>query len=539
MDYLTLSDRGETMMSKMKKDTISNKRMFKLTIYINALLFAYIVLMTLFVIFLREQLEIRQMIMFLSIYSGLYLMNLIILIWLSKKIGLYINNVSQISDAFLDFDPITGLDKRKTIREYVNQTIFIHQKKAALCLFQLDDYKEISIIKSQEMADEMMRELARRLTEKTNDQNILFSFSENEIGYIITEYNNLDDIKETISEVISYFKSSKVVKSIKPDTLVGAGISVYPKDSLELDGLLRKCELSLYRTKLTSEKQTIFYDEKMTDEVVYDVEITEQLSKAVEDDEIHLKFQPIVDMNHEIYGFESLARWTSPVVGDVSPDIFINSAEKNYMIVPLGNHILKKSCEAQVALKERFNREFMMSVNVSLIQLLQPGFLNVVKEVIKDTKINTDFLTLELTESIFIDSTFDLNKKLKDLHELGIKLSIDDFGTGYSSMTYLQKIDFDLLKIDKSFVDGMIPYKKDKEIIKSIIELASNLKMEVVVEGVENSKQLEYLNSISANYIQGFIYSEPLRLEDMYHFIDNFYMLSPKERISDIMDKND
>ncbi|MDA3931116.1 MAG: GGDEF domain-containing phosphodiesterase, partial [Tenericutes bacterium] len=497
MDYLTLSDRGETMMSKMKKDTISNKRMFKLTIYINALLFAYIVLMTLFVIFLREQLEIRQMIMFLSIYSGLYLMNLIILIWLSKKIGLYINNVSQISDAFLDFDPITGLDKRKTIREYVNQTIFIHQKKAALCLFQLDDYKEISIIKSQEMADEMMRELARRLTEKTNDQNILFSFSENEIGYIITEYNNLDDIKETISEVISYFKSSKVVKSIKPDTLVGAGISVYPKDSLELDGLLRKCELSLYRTKLTSEKQTIFYDEKMTDEVVYDVEITEQLSKAVEDDEIHLKFQPIVDMNHEIYGFESLARWTSPVVGDVSPDIFINSAEKNYMIVPLGNHILKKSCEAQVALKERFNREFMMSVNVSLIQLLQPGFLNVVKEVIKDTKINTDFLTLELTESIFIDSTFDLNKKLKDLHELGIKLSIDDFGTGYSSMTYLQKIDFDLLKIDKSFVDGMIPYKKDKEIIKSIIELASNLKMEVVVEGVENSKQLEYLNSIS------------------------------------------
>lgn len=538
MAYLTSLNRGERKMNNLKKDTFTNKKLIKTFITMNILLFVYILLMILMLVFLKDRFDFGQILLLLGIYCGLYLMNIIIMVWISKKVGIYIEAVSQMSDEFIDFDPVTGLDKRKTIIDFVNDTIFINQNKAALCLFQIDDYKEISIIKSQEMANEMMREMAKIMTKKIGDHSIIFSHSDNEIAYIIPDYKDLEGIKNTITEVISSFKSSKVVKNIKPDTLVGVGISVYPKDGLELDNLLKKCELSLYRTKVTSEKQTIFYDEKISDEVVYDVEISEQLSKAIDSDEIHLKFQPIVDVNHEIYGFESLARWTSSVVGDVSPDIFINNAEKNYMIVPLGNHILEKSCKAQVALKERFNREFMMSVNVSLIQILQPSFLDVVKKVIKETKINTDFLTLELTESIFINSTHDLNNKLKDLHELGIKLSLDDFGTGYSSMTYLQKINFNLLKIDKSFIDDMMLRNKDKEIIKSVINLARNLKMQVVAEGVESAEQLEYLKSIDINFIQGYIFSEPLRLEDLYHYIDNFYILSPKERLSDIMGKN-
>ncbi|MFP4478252.1 MAG: putative bifunctional diguanylate cyclase/phosphodiesterase [Candidatus Izemoplasmatales bacterium] len=526
-------------MSKIKKDTLTNKRIIKLTISINVLLWVYIVLMTLVLIYFEDGLVFQELILFLVIYCALFLMNVIMMVWASQKIGIYIDTVSQLSDAFIDFDPVTGLDKRKAIKDHAKQNIFISNKNAALCLFQIDDYKEISIIKGQDTADEMMKELARTLSKNTKNKDIVFSFSESEIAYIIPEYSDFDDIKKIISDIISEYKSSKTVKRIKPDTWVGAGISVYPKDGLELDDLLEKCELSLYRTKLTSEKRTIFYDEKISDEIIYDVEITEQLSKAIDSDQIHLKFQPIVDMNHEIYGFESLARWTSPVVGDVSPDIFINNAEKNYMIVPLGNHILEKSCRAQVALRYRFKREFMMSVNVSLIQLLQPGFINVVKKIIRDTKINTDYLCLEITESIYINSTHDLNEKLKDLHELGIKLSLDDFGTGYSSMRYLQKINFDMLKIDKSFIDGIVTNQKNKEIIKSIVDLATNLRISVVAEGVESRKQLEFLKSISVHYIQGYIYSEPLRLEDMYHFIDNFYILSPKDRLSDIMDKND
>ncbi|MFO7968938.1 MAG: EAL domain-containing protein [Candidatus Izemoplasmatales bacterium] len=437
------------------------------------------------------------------------------------------------------YEQLTGLKTRAAITDEVNQEVFSEDKKAAVCLLQVVNYKDIVVIKGQETANNLINRIASQLTQILNEKDLLFSKSEDELVYIVEGFNSLSEVQEKTNKIISHFKEPNVIKDIRIEIKIFAGIATYPTDGNDLDELIKKCDLSLYRAKQTSKKQLLFYNDAISQEIAYHAEITEQLSQALESHEIHLKYQPLVDFKAEIYGFEALARWTSPVVGDISPEIFIGNAEQSYMIIPIGNYILRESCLAQVAMKKKFNQEFMMSVNVSLIQLLQANFVEVVKEIVKETRINPEYLTLELTESIFINSTIALDDKIDEMHRLGIKFSLDDFGTGYSSLTYLQKINFDNLKIDKSFIDGVLELKKEHRIVETIVNLVHRLDMKVIAEGVESRKQLEYLRHISADIIQGYIFSPPLAIEDAYNYIEKFYKLSPKNRLNDIMKKND
>ncbi|MCF7924687.1 MAG: EAL domain-containing protein [Candidatus Izimaplasma sp.] len=437
------------------------------------------------------------------------------------------------------YDQLTGLKTREAITEEVNKKIFTEDKKAAVCLLQIVNYKDIVVIKGQEVANNLINKIASQLTDILNEDNQLFSKSEDELVYIVQGFNSLSEVQEKTDKIIAHFKEPNVIKDIRIEIKIFAGIATYPTDGNDLDELIKKCDLSLYRAKQTMKKQLLFYNDTISQEIAYQAEITEQLSQALESDEIHLKYQPLIDFKAEIYGFEALARWSSPVVGDISPEIFIGNAEQSYMIIPIGNYILRESCKAQVAMKKKFDREFMMSVNVSLIQLLQADFVEKVKEIVNETNINPNYLTLELTESIFINATIALDDKIDEMHKLGIKFSLDDFGTGYSSLTYLQKIAFDNLKIDKSFIDGVLELKKEHRIVETIVNLVHRLDMKVIAEGVESRKQLEYLRHISADIIQGYIFSPPLNLQDANEYIDKFYKLSPKTRLNDIMKKND
>ena len=456
-----------------------------------------------------------------------------------KSMSNEINRQGKIAYENYAYDQLTGLKTRSAITDEVNKQVFSEDKKAAVCLLQIVNYKDIMVIKGQETANNLINRIASQLTQILNKKDTLFSKSEDELVYIVEGFNSLSEVQEKTNKIILHFKEPNVIKDIRIEIKIFAGIATYPTDGGDLDELIKKCDLSLYRAKQTSKKQLLFYNDSISQEIAYQAEITEQLSQALESHEIHLKYQPLVDFKAQIYGFEALARWTSPVVGDISPEIFIGNAEQSYMIIPIGNYILRESCLTQVAMKKKFNQEFMMSVNVSLIQLLQANFVEKVKEIVKETRINPDYLTLELTESIFINSTIALDDKIDEMHKMGIKFSLDDFGTGYSSLTYLQKINFDNLKIDKSFIDGVLELKKEHRIVETIVNLVHRLDMKVIAEGVESRKQLEYLRHISADVIQGYIFSAPLAIEDANKYIEKFYKLSPKSRLNDIMKNND
>jgi len=170
---------------------------------------------------------------------------------------------------------------------------------------------------------------------------------------------------------------------------------------------------------------------------------------------------------------------------------------------------------------------------VSPVQILQKDFVSIVKNIVRDTDINPEFLTLEITESLFIEASVLLEDTIEELHKIGIKLSLDDFGTGYASLTYLRQINFDNLKIDKTFVDGIFANTKDHRIIGTIVNLVHNLDMKVIAEGVETKKQYEYLKEISTDVFQGYIFSKPLLLDEAFRFIDQFYKI-PKTKRADV-----
>jgi EAL domain-containing protein (putative c-di-GMP-specific phosphodiesterase class I) len=327
-----------------------------------------------------------------------------------------------------------------------------------------------------------------------------------------------------------------VVKNIKTEVKFFIGVSIYPTDGTTLDELIKKCDTALFKADDNSQKKVIFYNEKIARTVSYQAEVSEQLSEAIQKEQLYLKYQPLVTKDNEIYGYEALARWNSPTLGEIGPQVFIANAEESYLIIPIGTWILKEACKAQVELRKKYGKEFVMSVNVSPVQILQNDFVDIIKGIIKETDITASYLTLEITESVFIEATVLLEDTIDQLHALGVKLSLDDFGTGYASLTYLRQINFDNLKIDKSFVDGIFNSSKDHRIVGTIVSLVHDLDMKVIAEGVETRKQYEYLKQISTDVFQGYIFSKPLALKDLCHFIDQFYKI-PKSKRADVFSK--
>jgi len=328
------------------------------------------------------------------------------------------------------------------------------------------------------------------------------------------------------------------IKNIKVEVKSNIGVAVYPYDGKSMDELIKKCDTALFKAKELGSGNFVFYNDLITREVNYKAQINEQLAEALQKEQLYLKYQPLVDNKNDIYGFEALVRWLSPNLGEISPQIFIANAEESHLIIPIGTWILREACLAQVRLQKEFKKPFVMSVNVSPVQIQQKDFIEVLKKVIRDTDIDPHSLVLEITENVVIESTYMLERTIEFIHEIGAKIALDDFGTGYASLTYLRQLPFDNLKIDKSFVDGIFNSKKDHSIIGTIVELVHNLNMKVVAEGVETRKQYEFLKQISTDVFQGFLFSKPLLFEELLLFIDQFYKVARVKRVDVFANKD-
>lgn len=455
-----------------------------------------------------------------------------------KEIGDAINLMSKEIDRQITlvyesfaYDQLTGLKNKSAVANEINQELLKGDQKVAVCLLQVDNLKDIIIIKGQMMGDSLIKAIAEEIDSIISKHEMLYSNGGNELIYIIPNFVSLTEVRDKVNKIIYRFKSPIEVNHIKSEIKIYAGIATYPTDDHNLEDLIKKCDVSIYKDKSSERKQVIFYNDRISQEISYQAEVSEQLAQALEKKEIYLKYQPLIDNQSEVYGFEALARWASPVLGAISPEVFISNAEENYLIIPIGTWILEEACKMQVALRKIFDQEFVISVNVSLIQIMQSDYVKVVKKIIKDTDINPNYLTLELTESIFINSTVALDEKIDQLHAIGVKFSLDDFGTGYASLSYLRNIAFDNLKIDKSFIDGILDTKKENRIVGTIIQLVHNLDMKVIAEGVEYKNQYEYLKQISCDVFQGFLMSQPLTINEAVSFVNQFYKVAKNKRV--------
>ncbi|MFA7561146.1 MAG: EAL domain-containing protein [Candidatus Izemoplasmatales bacterium] len=452
---------------------------------------------------------------------------------MSKEIDYQVNRVYET----FAYDGLTGLKNLQAARLEINQNIFTGNRKSAVCVLQVENIKNINIIKGQIVGDNLIKSISEELRKILGNSEHIYASSQDEFIYIMTNITSLAMVESNINKIMAHFKEPIAIKNVKFEVKLFIGISIYPTDGALLDDLVKKSDTALYKAKQLGNRSYLFYNENIAREISYKAQVSEQLAKIIANKELYLKYQPLLDNKNELYGFEALARWSSPILGEISPSNFISNAEENYMIVPIGNWVLTEACEMQVRMKKAFEREFVISVNVSSIQLIQYDFVDTVKEIIKETDITPEYLTLELTESVFLDSTFVIEEKIKELKEIGIKLSLDDFGTGYASLTYLRQIAFDNIKIDKSFIDGIFGTENDHKIVGTIVNLVQSLEMKVIAEGVEERRQYEYLKQLGTDVFQGFLISEPLPESELKEFIKFFYKIAKAKRLDVIASK--
>ncbi|TAL27669.1 MAG: GGDEF domain-containing protein, partial [Nitrospirae bacterium] len=288
------------------------------------------------------------------------------------------------------------------------------------------------------------------------------------------------------------------------------------------EDILRDADTAMNKAKSLGKACYAIFDEDMHTKAAASLQVENNLRRAVEKNEFFLTYQPVVSSDsNKISGFESLLRWRSPERGVVLPGEFIPVIEETGLIIPIGRWALGEACRQMRLWHERFpeKQQLTISVNISVKQFT-PDLVETIKQALNETGLDPESLKLEIVESVIIHDPEIASGIFSQLRDLNIKVQIDDFGTGYSSLSYLSKFPFDALKIDQSFVKDMNDNERQMEIVKAIIAMAHNMKMEVIAEGVETVPQLEELRKLGCEYFQGYLFSRPVEKEQAQALIE-------------------
>ena len=298
------------------------------------------------------------------------------------------------------------------------------------------------------------------------------------------------------------------------------GVTLFGRGRSSVGELLKQADLAMYQAKAAGRNAARFFEPEMQAVASSNAALAADLRQGWRDRFLKIEYQPQVDAGGRLSGVEALLRWEDPVRGEVRPDAFIPAAEETSLIIPMGHWVLETACAQLAEWARRPERAHLsISVNVSLRQFHQPGFVDEVLDCVRRAGIPPGRLKLELTESLVADDFEAAVERMRRLKDAGLRLSVDDFGTGYSSLSYLKQLPIDELKIDRHFVEDLVTGGKDAAIAATIIALGRNLGLDVVAEGVESSAQRDFLARQGCHRFQGYLFSRPLPPEQLEEFI--------------------
>ncbi|WP_049794782.1 EAL domain-containing protein [Aliarcobacter butzleri] len=406
-------------------------------------------------------------------------------------------------------DSLTMLPNRRSLQIRVEKIIedsFKNNKKFALLFIDLDGFKVINDVLGHDTGDKLLKEVSLRFKNIFDGNSLVFRIGGDEFA-IIFEYENDDLIILNAQYIIKNLNETIVIGNNSLHIGCSIGIARYPLDGDDLVSLLKHSDTAMYKAKQKSKNRYEFYTEDLTKTVSSRLKIEQALSKALENEEFYVVYQPKYNLKtKEIFSVETLLRWKSPILGNVSPDEFIYIAEEIGLIHELGFFVFKKACEDFVKLQNKINIQ-MITINVSTLQLVRSNFIDEIKKILIQTNIDTINIGIEITETYFIENMKDTEKSLNELQNLGFKILIDDFGTGYSSLQYLQKLPIDIIKIDKSFVSSLDD--NNDSIIRAIVALSKSFNYTTVAEGIETKEQEDKLIELGVDFGQGYLFSKP------------------------------
>jgi len=421
------------------------------------------------------------------------------------------------------FDTLTGLCNRVLFQDRFNQALehaLANQRALAMLYLDLDRFKGINDALGHAFGDLVLQTVALRLGESLPEKDVLARLGGDEFVLFVPEAGDNLELIQMARKLLDALSPAIQLQGREMFVSASIGIARFPEQGSSYAELLRNAEIAMYAAKETGRNTFQLYNGDMNTEVEEKHNVETNLRRAIERHELSLVYQPQIDViSGEISGFEALLRWKHPRDGQIPPGRFIAVAEETGLIIPIGEWALRTACTQMRAWNESGIPVPRIAVNISGPQLQQPNFTETLDTILEETGLAPDRLELELTESILMTDISASVATLTDLQVRGIQVAIDDFGTGYSSLVYLKNFPINRLKIAQEFMAGIPGNRDHAAIVEAVIALSRSLGLKVLAEGVETREQVDYLNSLNCQEIQGFYYSRPLNAWDVPGFV--------------------
>lgn len=435
-----------------------------------------------------------------------------------------VSNLKQTEDQLnhlTTHDPLTGLINRTLFIEHLEhalQRAKRSNKLVAVFLIDIDNFKNINDSLGFPSGDTLLQGLSDRLRSALREEDTIARISGDEFAVIIEGLSYSKESSQMADNLLQHIKEPFYIQENKIQVTASIGISLYPHDADNSEVLTRNADSALIQAKESGRNNFQFYTESLTSAAFEHLFIESALRSALDQNEFHLVYQPQINLEtNQLIGMETLLRWQHPDVGLIPPSRFIPIAERAGLINDIGTWVLENACTQGKAWLDKGYDIGRIAVNVAGPQITQRNLQDVVSSILQKTQFPTQHLELEVTESFVMKQTDEAIELLRGLQNTGIEIAIDDFGTGYSSLSYLKKLPIDKLKIDQSFISGIVDNSDDSAITDAIISLGYALSLTTIAEGVETQEQADALKVKGCQQAQGYLYSRPLSAEQLEH----------------------
>lgn len=428
---------------------------------------------------------------------------------------------------YVNYDTLTQLPNRSLFIEITSAAVSVamqNKEMLSLLLINLDFFKDVNTTYGHRVGDELLCKAASLIKDALSPTNVLDSnvyshlarLDADEFALLVCDVDDIESVATIAERIISLFEKPFFIKGHEIHISISIGISCYPDADADANSLLKQASVAAYHAKEVGRKNYQFFSESMNLYLTERLQVESDLRVALDRNEFELYYQPQVAAKSEsTVGFEALLRWNHPTRGIVGPDIFIEIAERTGLILPIGNWVLNQACQQAKLWQHTLQNRFRVAVNISALQFTHSCLPEQVSSALEESGLEADMLELEITETAIIKDVSEAISLLYTLKDIGVTLAIDDFGTGYSSLNYLKSFPIDTLKIDKSFVDYIVTDEKDAAIAQTIVQLATNLSLITVAEGVETNEQKLLLKKMGCTEFQGYYFSKPLTVSNL------------------------